>query len=755
MKISTIASILVYVCFITNIEGYLRPVYFGNDACQISNNHRIRCGTQYMSRHICEAMGCCYQYTIYGSWCYYSKLSYTFFPPSQGSNRVNSLPSTIRTTRATTTPTTPTTTTTPPTTTVQTTTPISAAVSNQNEVRKQSKPNADLLELLSRLAAMHRAAQSKEEAPTRPRAQSVNTTEPIEAHASGVVSSNPVSRGAMAQNGSESSTCLFNPEERDDCGFPGITKVRCESMGCCWNSTLDGVYWCFFSVLVSEELVPPPLVNTTSLDLDADSPSWRNNLNMDYSEEELIEPPLPPNIDDDDSFLALVAQEISGEEPPDVEMVEDNNLTVPTYNSTINVYNNTTNASVSPLIVFPAILSVLNTTTRTLVRTETPTTQSTTQTSTTLSEPPWLQQLLSNHEPTATTTTTVPVTTTTATTTTITKVLPPYTDPIVHAVSPQVNTQPAPTAGLNEIAALLKILQGMERQTAQQVSHECTVDAQDECCRNDPTAPCCEYQTHRDLAHRAAPMARIVGGGPAGLLRFSVAYLSKNSLSTQFCGGTWIDNQWVLTAAHCVLDYCSRARPVSELMVSLGKYRKLSFQRDVGQLDLRVIDVICHPTNCKTAGQPRLNDLALLRLERAVQSNSHYTPAPMPLSFEAPAPQGNCIVLGWGSTQGTGHDNVLKEVSVPLITNEQCNRRDWRNCVIRACMMCAGELSNDPCDGDSGGPLFCQRPNGLYVLHGIYSWGRCGAEERKPAVYTRASYFIDWINRVTNTFGGR
>ena len=51
----------------------------------------------------------------------------------------------------------------------------------------------------------------------------------------------------------------------------------------------------------------------------------------------------------------------------------------------------------------------------------------------------------------------------------------------------------------------------------------------------------------------------------------------------------------------------------------------------------------------------------------------------------------------------------------------------------------------DKIQGDSGGPLFCPWHNGLYQLHGIYSYGRCGADVRKPSVFTRVSHYMDWI----------
>jgi len=69
----------------------------------------------------------------------------------------------------------------------------------------------------------------------------------------------------------------------------------------------------------------------------------------------------------------------------------------------------------------------------------------------------------------------------------------------------------------------------------------------------------------------------------------------------------------------------------------------------------------------------------------------------MPLSYQEPIKSKKCIMLGWGDTKGTGHENVLKQVEIPLVSNEQCNDDRWRSCGIRSCMMCAGGLNEAPC----------------------------------------------------------
>ncbi|KFP17795.1 Trefoil factor 2, partial [Egretta garzetta] len=39
--------------------------------------------------------------------------------------------------------------------------------------------------------------------------------------------------------------CKLGSRERQNCGYPGITAAECRTAGCCFDSSVPGVPWCF------------------------------------------------------------------------------------------------------------------------------------------------------------------------------------------------------------------------------------------------------------------------------------------------------------------------------------------------------------------------------------------------------------------------------------------------------------------------------------------------------------------------------
>ncbi|XP_047137853.1 uncharacterized protein LOC100198704 isoform X2 [Hydra vulgaris] len=51
----------------------------------------------------------------------------------------------------------------------------------------------------------------------------------------------------VMNNEIESSCKMISPNERTDCGWPGISESECNKRSCCFDSSIPNVNWCFFS----------------------------------------------------------------------------------------------------------------------------------------------------------------------------------------------------------------------------------------------------------------------------------------------------------------------------------------------------------------------------------------------------------------------------------------------------------------------------------------------------------------------------
>jgi len=209
----------------------------------------------------------------------------------------------------------------------------------------------------------------------------------------------------------------------------------------------------------------------------------------------------------------------------------------------------------------------------------------------------------------------------------------------------------------------------------------------------------------------------------------------------QFCGGSIISNNYILTAAHCV------GGSASSINVLVGAHDLTSSSESNAKVHT-VSRVIVHPSY---AGGD--NDFALLQLTQPVTYSAHVSPVCLPGPNDQPAGL-KSYVTGWGSTaQRPGREQrnfptSLRQVDQLIVDQEECKRiYAARGYPITAAEICGRAPGKDSCQGDSGGPFVAQSSAGApFKLVGVVSWGLGCADAKYPGVYSRTVSVLPWIN---------
>ena len=230
-------------------------------------------------------------------------------------------------------------------------------------------------------------------------------------------------------------------------------------------------------------------------------------------------------------------------------------------------------------------------------------------------------------------------------------------------------------------------------------------------------------------------MIRVVRGVNA--LQHEFPWMVRIDFDGYLCGGTLINDQWVLTAAHCV-NYDDVA-PGSRPIVYLADHNM--DETEANEIAIEGSEWFMHtnyvaPGYTDSTPRDHHNDVALIKLARPVEFNDYVRPMCLDdtkCSIEVPTGT-SCTIAGWGLTdESKWPASTLQKAQVPTVDSGECEdalQSYYQGpqsvpISIGSSQVCAGYKDGgiDTCQGDSGGPLICK--NGTtdrYYLHGVVSF---------------------------------
>uniref|UniRef100_A0A034WY30 Venom serine protease n=1 Tax=Aphidius ervi TaxID=37627 RepID=A0A034WY30_APHER len=235
------------------------------------------------------------------------------------------------------------------------------------------------------------------------------------------------------------------------------------------------------------------------------------------------------------------------------------------------------------------------------------------------------------------------------------------------------------------------------------------------------------------------------------------AVVSVHQFGSHICGGALIRNDYVVTAAHCVVYLSKKTK--QNLKVLIG-----SRHQNSGGFKLNVEKII-HPEEYDPT-YPFLNNIALLKLEKPL-TREHKIQLEIQKKIDLPGKDndqsstkndgkesptgGKCEKVqfaGWGNTgasMGLPFENSdkLHYLKMEIIGQNKCNRKSLLQ--VQGQHLCAyNGGSNGIRFGDSGSPVI----NAVGKLAGI----SCGPIDSlnydiHPEIFTNVLHFVDWIKR--------
>ncbi|XP_040160552.1 chymotrypsin BI-like [Anopheles arabiensis] len=249
-----------------------------------------------------------------------------------------------------------------------------------------------------------------------------------------------------------------------------------------------------------------------------------------------------------------------------------------------------------------------------------------------------------------------------------------------------------------------------------------------------------ELQIYRHVR----PSPRVTNGQEAtpGQFPYQIALVSEFVITSGLCGGSVLTNNFILTAAHCVVGTAGILASGGTAII--GAHNRNTAEASQQRIRFSGPGVIPHPFY---ASSNLRNDIALVRLDAPIVFNDRVQPVRLPARSDTRQFGGFLgTVSGFGRTSdaSTATSDVVMFTTNPVMTNADCIAQ-WNSALIEPQQVClSGEGGRSACNGDSGGPLAVQDGGSLQI--GVVSFGSAGGcSIGMPSVYARVSFFLDWI----------
>lgn len=205
-----------------------------------------------------------------------------------------------------------------------------------------------------------------------------------------------------------------------------------------------------------------------------------------------------------------------------------------------------------------------------------------------------------------------------------------------------------------------------------------------------------------------------------------------------FCGGALLSNQFILTAAHCVIN-------ATNLTVHLGAWESYNlFEYTRRTVFAYPNNVIMHPNFDFIMAK---YDVALIKLQTPIQFTDYIQPIRLMDKYQ-PLENMDVTVIGNGQVSHNSKwpfSTVLQYARLKIISSEKC-KKDFPN-ILPDHMFCAASVDYRSVNiGDSGGPVVTDDNKLIGVTSHIH---RGGCNKGKPQVFMNILAIYDFILKET------